>query len=99
MWYISTTLQVEMQKQNISGHGQQIFENKKIVDEDQQIFFSLHIKQIFPLIIWIFIEGEGDGIESRLPSFYFTTWFFFEQSTSYQPKGWPCYSTEQGLRD
>ena len=27
----------------------------------------LHLKQIFPHIIWIFTEAEGDGIESRLP--------------------------------
>ena len=26
----------------------------------------LHLKQTFPPIIWIFTEGEGDGIESRL---------------------------------
>ena len=26
----------------------------------------LHLKQTFPHIIWIFTEGEGDGIESRL---------------------------------
>ena len=28
----------------------------------------LHLKQTFPPIIWIFTEGEGDGIESRLSS-------------------------------
>ena len=28
---------------------------------------SLHIKQTFPAIIWIFTEDEGDGIKSRLP--------------------------------
>ena len=28
---------------------------------------SLHLKQTFPLKIRIFTEGEGDGIESRLP--------------------------------
>ena len=27
----------------------------------------LHLKHSFPLIIWIFTEGEGDEIESRLP--------------------------------
>ena len=27
----------------------------------------LHLKQTFLPIIWIFSEGEGDGIESRLP--------------------------------
>ena len=33
----------------------------------------LHLKQTFPPIIWIFIEGEGDGIESRLPFKIFST--------------------------
>ena len=33
----------------------------------------LHLNQIFPPIIWIFIEGEGDGIESRLPFKIFST--------------------------
>ena len=33
----------------------------------------LHLKQTFPPIIWIFIEGEGDGIESRLPFKFFST--------------------------
>ena len=27
----------------------------------------LYLKQTFPSMIWIFIEGEGDGMESRLP--------------------------------
>ena len=33
----------------------------------------LHLKQTFPPKIWIFAEGEGDGIKSRLPFkiFYF----------------------------
>ena len=34
---------------------------------------SLHLKQTFPPIIWIFSEGEGDGIESRLPFKIFST--------------------------
>ena len=33
----------------------------------------LHHKQTFPPIIWIFTEGEGDGIKSRLPSKIFST--------------------------
>ena len=35
----------------------------------------LHLKQTFPPIIWIFTEGEGDGIESRLPFKIFSTYF------------------------
>ena len=33
----------------------------------------LHLKQTFPPIIWIFTEGDGDGIESRLPFKIFST--------------------------
>ena len=33
----------------------------------------LHLKQTFPPIIWIFTEGEGDGIKSRLPLKIFST--------------------------
>ena len=33
----------------------------------------LHLKQTFQPIIWIFTEGEGDGIKSRLPFKIFTT--------------------------
>ena len=33
----------------------------------------LQLKQTFPPIIWIFTEGEGDGIESRLPFKIFST--------------------------
>ena len=33
----------------------------------------LHLKQTFPRIIWIFTEGEGDGIKFRLPFKIFST--------------------------
>ena len=33
----------------------------------------LHLKQTFPPKIWIFTEGKGDGIESRLPFIMFST--------------------------
>ena len=33
----------------------------------------LHLKQTFPPKIWIFIEGEGDGIKSRLSFKIFST--------------------------
>ena len=33
----------------------------------------LHLKQTFPAIIWIFFEGEGDKIKSRLPFKMFST--------------------------
>ena len=37
----------------------------------------LHLKQTFPPIIWIFIEGEGCGIESRLTFKIFSTLLWF----------------------
>ena len=43
----------------------------------------LHLKQTFPPIILIFTEGEGDGIESRLPfkiSSTLSTYFHFDSS-------------------
>ena len=33
----------------------------------------LDLKQTFPPTIWIFTEGEGDGIEIRLPFKIFST--------------------------
>ena len=33
----------------------------------------LHLKHMFPLLICIFTEGEGDVIESRLPFKIFST--------------------------
>ena len=33
----------------------------------------LHLKQTFPAIIWIFTQGEGDEIKSRLPVKIFST--------------------------
>ena len=36
----------------------------------------LHLKQTFPPIIWIFTEGESDGIEFRLPFKIFSTLHF-----------------------
>ena len=50
----------------------QNFENKKFVDITQQ-YWPHYLKQTFPLIIWIFNEGEGDRIKSRLPFKIFST--------------------------
>ena len=33
----------------------------------------LHLNQTFPHIIWIFTEGEGDGIECKLPLNFIST--------------------------
>ena len=40
-------------------------------------FLPLHLNQTFLPIIWIFAEGEGDGIQSRLPFKIFSTLHLF----------------------
>ena len=59
--------------QNIAECCQQSFENKKFVDN----VLPLHLKQTFLPIIWIFNEGEGDGIKFRLPFKIFSTLYVF----------------------
>ena len=51
----------------MSGWIQAAMQQNTIVDN----VLLLHLKQTFPPIIWIFTEGEGDGIESRPIVFYF----------------------------
>ena len=54
----------------------------------------LHFKQTFPPIIWIFTEGEGDKIESRLPFKIFSTLHYLARaviSTTFQAKPRPNY--------
>ena len=57
-----------MLRQNIAGHCQQTFENKKFIDYITQQCFALLPQVNFPANILIFTEDEGDGIESRLSS-------------------------------
>ena len=45
----------------------------------------LHLKQTFPPIIWIFTEGEGDEIKSRLP---FKIFFTLNQNRNFIYKFW-----------
>ena len=54
-------------RQNIAGGCQQPFCFQKFVDISQQCF-ALLPQGNFLQIIWIFTEGEGDGIESMLSS-------------------------------
>ena len=60
----------------------------------------LQLKQTFLPIIWIFTEGEGDGIKSRLPFKIFSTlsWFrsvvlvsSFFQKINENNSTWPGY--------
>ena len=60
----------------------------KVCDNAQQCL-PFHLKQTFPPIIWIFTEGEGDGIKSRLPSKIFST---LSGGFAY-----PCFCTEKRL--
>ena len=52
-------------RQNIAGWCQQTFVFKCLLTTLSNVL-PLHLKQTFPAIIWIFTEGEGDGIKSRL---------------------------------
>ena len=42
----------------------------------QRPAMPFYLKQTFPIIIWIFTEGEGDWIKSRLPLRIFSTLLF-----------------------
>ena len=55
-----------MIRQNIAGWCQQTFCSQKYV-------LPFYLKQTFPPLIWMFTEGEGDGIKSRLPFKIFST--------------------------
>ena len=48
-------------------HCQQAFESKKFVEITSNVL-PYSLKEAFPPIIWLFTEGEGDGIESKLSS-------------------------------
>ena len=54
------------------GDVNKLFVFKTLLTTPSNIL-PLHLKQIFLLIIWIFIEGEGDGIKSRLHFKMFST--------------------------
>ena len=58
---------ISSKKYFLNGNQSYTFENKKFVDITQQCF-ALLTQATFPLIIWIFTEGEGDGFKFRLPS-------------------------------
>jgi len=59
--------------QGVAGRCQQTFENKKFVDNAQQCF-AFAPQANFPAHnLNFFYEGEGDGIEFRLPFKIFST--------------------------
>ena len=57
------------------GDVNKLFVFKSLLTTPSNVL-PLHLKQAFLPIIWIFTEGEGDRIESRLPFkiFYFKGW-------------------------
>ena len=54
------------------GDVNKYFVSKSLLTTPSNIL-PLHLKQTFPPILWIFTEGEADGIESRLPFKIFST--------------------------
>ena len=54
------------------GDANKLFAFKSLLTTPSNLL-SFHLKQTFPPIIWIFTEGGGDGIESRLPFKIFST--------------------------
>ena len=48
------------------------FENERLLTSSSNVL-PYYLKQTFPPIIWIFTQGEGDEIESRLSSDIFST--------------------------
>ena len=65
MWWRSENIKKEI--------CQQTFCYQKFIYHTPRNVLSLHLKQTFPPIIWIFTEGEGDGIKFRLPFKIFCT--------------------------
>ena len=59
---------LEVLRQNIDGWCQQTFCFQNFLTTPSNVL-PLHLKQTFLPIIWIFTEGEGVGIKSRLITF------------------------------
>merc|ERR1711997_600706 len=58
--------------QTLLGDVNKLFVFKSLLTTPSNIL-PLHLKQTFPPIISIFTEGEGAGVESRLPFKIFST--------------------------
>ena len=54
------------------GDVNKLFVFKKLLTTPNNVL-PLHFKQTFPPINWINTEGEGDGLQSRLPFKIFST--------------------------
>ena len=56
---------LELIRQNIAGWCNKLFVFKTLWTMTSNIF-AIHLNQTFLPIIWIFTEGEGDGIKPRI---------------------------------
>ena len=65
-------------RQNIVGR----FVSKGLLTTPSTVL-PLHLKQTLRPIIWIFTEGEGDGIKSRLPFKLFPTLLVIRQQSKF----------------
>ena len=59
------------------------FEMNEFMNLCPALFCHLHLKQTFPPIIWIYTEGEGDRIKSKLPFKTFSTLHFKQIQPKY----------------
>ena len=73
------------------GDVNKLFVFKSLLTTPSNVLPS-HLKETFKSVIWIFTEGEGDGIESRLPFKFFYT----EQILIFK-NFWPMRTTSTSL--
>ena len=72
----SVKIQIFSGKGYLLGNVDKLYDFKSLLTM-LSIVLPLHLKQTFPPIIWIFTEGEGDGMEFRLPfKIYLLYWYF-----------------------
>ena len=61
-----------MSGKTLLGDVNKLFVVKSLLTTPSNVL-PVHLKQTFPPIIWIFTEGESDGIKSRQPFKIFST--------------------------
>ena len=61
-----------VRSKSLLGDVNKLFVFKSLLTMPSNVL-PLHFKKTFPPIIWIFTEGESDGMESRLPFKIFST--------------------------
>ena len=78
------------------GDVHKLFVFKNFVYNVQHCF-AFTLKQTFPHRIWIFIEGEGDGIKSRLPFKFFSTLKFLGEGGLVEKQWFIIHNIQQIL--